>query len=61
MKKNVGKTDRLIRVVLGFGIVAYGISTHSWWGILGIAIIIPALIASDPLYTVLGIDTKKNS
>jgi hypothetical protein len=60
MKKNVGKTDRIIRVILGIVIITFGIIYHSWLGLIGAGIIIPALMGSDPLYTILGVDTNKS-
>ncbi len=35
MKKNVGKTDKIIRIVLGLIIIIVGIYLKSWWGIVG--------------------------
>ena len=59
MKKNVGKTDRIGRVILGIAIIAAGIMFHTWWGAVGAGIILPALMGSDPLYSAMGIDTNK--
>jgi len=59
MNNNVGKTDRLIRFILGITIITYGIINHTWWGAVGAGIMIPALISSDPLYTLVGINTNK--
>ena len=61
MKKNVGKTDRIARLILGVVIIALGVVFHSWWGAVGAGIIIPAIMASDPLYSLLGVDTNKKS
>jgi hypothetical protein len=57
MKKNVGKTDSVIRTMLGLGIIALGIYGQSWWGLVGAAIMIPAFLSHDPLYSLLGIST----
>ncbi len=59
MKKNVGTTDRAIRFVLGIAIIIAGVYFESWFGVIGAAIIIPALLGSDPLYNVLGVDTNR--
>ncbi len=61
MKKNVGKTDRIARVVLGLGIIAFGIMNQSWWGAVGAGIILPAIMASDPLYTIMGVNTNQTA
>jgi hypothetical protein len=59
MKKNVGKIDRIGRIILGISIVAAGVVFESWWGLVGVGIMLPALTGSDPLYSLVGIDTNK--
>lgn len=59
MKKNVGKTDKIIRVLLGVAIITYGIIAHSWLGLIGAGIILPTILGSDPLYSLIGVDTNK--
>lgn len=58
MKKNVGKMDRIIRVIIGISIIGFGIATQSWWGLIGLGILLPAIMGSDPLYTLVGISTN---
>ncbi|MEQ8546308.1 MAG: DUF2892 domain-containing protein [Cyclobacteriaceae bacterium] len=60
MKKNVGKTDRNLRFILGIVIITIGIVYQTWWGLAGAGIILPGLMSSDPLYTLLGMDTNKS-
>jgi hypothetical protein len=60
MKKNVGKTDRVIRVILGIAIIGYGVINHTWLGLIGAGIFLPALMGSDPLYSLLGVNTNKS-
>jgi len=36
MKKNVGKTDKTIRIILGVLIGAAGIYFSTWWGLIGL-------------------------
>ena len=50
MKCNVGKTDRIIRVILGAGIIAIGVYLKSWWGVIGVIPIITAAIGWCPAY-----------
>jgi hypothetical protein len=50
MKCNIGTTDRIIRVILGTGIVAAGVYTGSWWGALGLVPLVTAAIGWCPLY-----------
>jgi hypothetical protein len=59
MSKNVGKTDKVIRVVLGLIIISIGIMQQSWWGAVGAGIMLPAISGSDPLYSMIGVDTNK--
>ncbi len=59
MKKNMGITDRRIRLVLGLLIGAAGIYFHSWWGLLGIILLATSLIGWCPLYAPFGITTRK--
>ncbi|MFT6883795.1 MAG: hypothetical protein ACJAVY_002601 [Marinoscillum sp.] len=60
MKKNVGKTDRILRIILGIVIISIGIIYQTWWGLVGAGIMLPGLMSSDPLYTLLGVDTNKS-
>ncbi len=57
MKANVGRTERLIRVVVGVVIVAVGVVYGSWWGAVGLVPIVTGLIGWCPPYALLGIDT----
>lgn len=62
MKKNVGKIDRTIRVVLGVILLALGFFYQSWLlGILGLLAIITGAISFCGLYALLGISTDKES
>jgi hypothetical protein len=57
MKKNVGSTDKVIRIVLGLGIAALGFYYQSWWGLLAIIPLATAFISFCGLYTIFGIST----
>jgi hypothetical protein len=57
MKKNMGKTDRIIRIVLGVMLLAIGVIYQFWWGAIGIIPLVTASINFCPLYTALGIKT----
>ncbi len=59
MKKNVGKTDRMIRVILGACIIAIGVYLKSWWGAIGILPIITASIGWCPAYLPFGLSSCK--
>ena len=57
MKCNVGKTDKVIRFVLGGVLIIGGIVAHNWWGLIGLLLIITALINWCPLYAFFGSST----
>ncbi|OPX27728.1 MAG: hypothetical protein B1H07_00770 [Campylobacteraceae bacterium 4484_166] len=57
MNKNVGKTDKTIRIVLGLAIIGYGVYTQSLLGLIGLIPLGTALIGWCPLYPVCGITT----
>ncbi|MDZ7777110.1 MAG: DUF2892 domain-containing protein [Bacteroidales bacterium] len=59
MKCNVGRTDKVIRIVLGLAIGAAGYFYSSWLGLIGIVPIATALINWCPLYLPFGIKTCK--
>ena len=57
MKKNIGTTDRWIRVMIGLGILALGLTFKSWWGLVGFLPLATAAISFCGLYAVLGLST----
>ena len=59
MKCNLGKIDRLFRVVLGIIIIAAGSYLKSWWGIIGIIPLLTALVGVCPAYMPLNFSTCK--
>lgn len=61
MKKNIGISDRWIRVVLGLAIGAAGVYFKSWWGLIGLVPLATALIRTCPLYLPFGISTRRSS
>lgn len=52
MSVNLGRTDRITRVVLGLAIFLVGLLLTSWWGLLGIIPIITATAGWCPLKSV---------
>ena len=62
MKKNIGQTDKWIRVVAGLAllaILAFVDSGWRWLGLIGIIPLATALLNFCPLYALLGIRTNK--
>ena len=57
IKKNIGQTDRIIRIIIGLIIIGAGIKFGTWFGAIGIVPIATALIGWCPPYDMLGINT----
>ena len=57
MKRNIGNADRIIRIVAGLAIIAYGIVNHTWLGAIGAVPLLTAFIGFCPAYCPLGIST----
>ncbi len=61
MKKNIGPTERVIRVIGGLGIISLAfLGPHSAWAFLGIIPLATGLTGWCPPYALLGISTCKN-
>jgi len=60
MAKNIGKTDRVIRILIGVVMLLAGFIAHSWWGAIGIVPLVTAFPGFCPLYILLGISTYVN-
>lgn len=59
MKCNVGSTDRLVRIVLGLIIAIVGALFDSWWGLIGVAVMLTGFFSFCGLYIPFGINTQK--
>ena len=59
MKVNVGSVDRAIRFILGAVIIILGFYFKSWWGVVGIVPIITGALNFCPVYSLIGVSTKK--
>jgi len=57
MKRNIGKADKVIRIILGLLIGAAGFYFKSWWGLIGLIPLITALTGRCGLYVPFGIST----
>ena len=58
LARNLGTADRVIRAVVGLGLLALTVAgPHSLWGLVGIVPLATAALGSCPLYSVLGIRT----
>ena len=59
MKCNVGKTDKIIRIIVGLVIIVIGFYFKSWWGAVGVIPIFTAAIGWCPVYLPFGISSSK--
>ena len=61
MKKNVGSLDRILRILLGFallaGFFAFPEFGARWLLLIGIVPLVTGLAGSCPLYSVVGLST----
>jgi hypothetical protein len=57
MKANIGKIDKIIRIIIGLAIAGVGLYFQSWWGLLAIIPIATAIFSFCGLYTIFGIST----
>ena len=57
MNKNIGSTDRVVRIIAGAALIGAGVYFQSWWGVIGAVPILTALIGWCPPYALLGIST----
>ncbi len=59
--KNIGGTDRVIRVMIGVGILAAGLVFQSWLGLIGLIVIGTVFMGVCPIYLPFGINTRKKT
>ena len=55
--KNVGSMDRIARIVIGLGLVAYAVFGGPAWAWVGVIPLPTALIGRCPIYTLFGVRT----
>lgn len=57
MKTNVGSADRIIRIIIGLGILAAGFYFKNWLGLVGLVPILTAIVGVCPAYVPFGLNT----
>lgn len=57
MTPNIGKTDRIVRVIVGVAIAALGVCFKSWWGLLALIPLFTAATGFCGLYVPFKIST----
>ena len=61
MKKNMGRLDKTLRLVVGILILVVGYLYESWWGLIGLVPIMTSLTSFCPFYIPFKLSTiKKN-
>jgi uncharacterized membrane protein YdbT with pleckstrin-like domain len=66
MSKNIGKIDSIIRVVIGFVLIAYAIplgfpsTGWNWVGWIGVVPILTVVFGYCPAYRILGVSTCRS-
>lgn len=61
MKSNVGKTDKIVRWLVGLALIVVGIIYKSWWGAIGLIPITTALLGFCPFYSIIGLSSCEES
>ena len=58
MKANEGTVDRVLRVIVGAGVLSLAfIGPHTPWGYIGVVPLLTGLVGVCPLYSLLGVNT----
>jgi hypothetical protein len=58
MKVNVGSIDRILRIVVGLGLIGLAVAgTVGWWGYLGVILVLTGLVRVCPAYSLIGVNT----
>lgn len=57
MQCNVGKTDRIIRAVVGLVLIILGVIFNSWWGAIGLIPLATAAVGWCPAYFPFGLSS----
>ena len=60
MERNIGDIDKIIRALIGFSALGAGFYFQSWWGIIGLFILMTATFKWCPPYSLLGISTCRS-
>ncbi|MBP7282050.1 MAG: DUF2892 domain-containing protein [Leptospiraceae bacterium] len=59
MKCNMGNTDRVIRGILGLGIIGVGVYFSSWLGLIGVIPLGTAIFRFCPAYLPFNFSTEE--
>lgn len=59
MTPNVGSTDRILRILAGLAIMAWGVYAQNWLGAIGLVPLVTGLFGWCPVYLPFGVSTRK--
>ncbi len=60
MARNIGKTDAIIRIIIGIILLSLVvIGPKTLWGLIGLVPLLTGIIGYCPLYPIMGINTYK--
>lgn len=59
MNKNIGGLERIIRIIVGLGLIALAVLGASPWGWIGVVPLATGLIGWCPPYAIFGLNTCK--
>ena len=60
MKTNVGSTDRVLRIVIGIGLLSllyFVEGAAKWWGLVGLVPLLTGAFGTCPMYSIFGLST----
>jgi hypothetical protein len=58
MTRNVGNTDKGLRIAAGVVLLALGLfGPLGWWGLVGVVPLATGLLGSCPVYSLIGLNT----
>lgn len=58
MKSNEGGLDRVLRILVGLGVLSLAfVGPHTPWGYLGLIPLLTGVVGFCPLYALLGVNT----
>jgi hypothetical protein len=63
MEKNVGSADKVVRVIIGLGLLSMLLWVQGdakWWGLIGIVPLFTVAASWCPAYAIFGIRTSKS-
>jgi hypothetical protein len=64
MTRNVGNTERVIRAIVGLGLLSLIVILEGnarWWGLIGLGPILTAIFGYCPPYAWMGINTCRKA